>query len=171
MQDDVISKTKRKQAMQALQDLGEELIGLSEEKLVSLPLDEDLRAAVLEGKRLHGREALRRQRQYIGRLMREVDAAPIREAIEALRGESQAAKARLHLTERWRERLLGDPSAFGEFVQRYPGVDAQWLLGLVRNAIEEHAHDRPPKSARALFRLLREVIEQVPASPDTEPDS
>ena len=81
------SKTERKKAVHALQDLGVELVALSEEQLAAIELPERLRDAVLEAQRITSREARRRQLQYIGKLMRKVDAAPIRAALAALRAQ------------------------------------------------------------------------------------
>src|SRR5688572_18221589 len=105
---DELSKTKRKRAMLDLQDLGEELTGLNHEQLDELALPELLLEAILEARRLNKFGARRRQLQYIGRLMREVDAQPIREKLDTLRGSSRAHAAWLHKVERWRDRLLTD---------------------------------------------------------------
>jgi ribosome-associated protein len=80
------SKSEKKRAFLALQKLGEELITLRESELQSLPLDEDLREAVMEARRIKARGALRRQKQYIGKLMGALDdTQQIREALERLR--------------------------------------------------------------------------------------
>ena len=79
------SKSAKKREYLALQKLGEELIGLREADILALPLDDDLRAAVLDARRMKARGALRRQRQYIGRLMRHADAESIRRALARVR--------------------------------------------------------------------------------------
>ena len=79
------SKSQRKKEVHALQDLGVELVALSDERLAALELPERLRDAVMEARRITAREARRRQLQYIGKLMRKVDAEPIRAALAALR--------------------------------------------------------------------------------------
>lgn len=81
-----LSKTQRKKAMHALQSLGEALVGLSADQLERLDLPEALHEAVVEASRIRSREARRRQLQYIGRLMRDVDAERIAEALARLRG-------------------------------------------------------------------------------------
>jgi len=82
------SKSARKRAYLALQKLGEELVTLRESDLKAMPLDEELRDAVLEARRMKARGALRRQKQYIGKLMGRLDPEPIREALERLRRKS-----------------------------------------------------------------------------------
>jgi len=79
------SKSARKRDYLARQRLGEELIPLQEYELRSLGLGEDLVDAVLEAKRMKKHGALRRQKQYIGRLMGRIDPEPVREALERLR--------------------------------------------------------------------------------------
>lgn len=88
MDDTKPSKSARKRAYLALQKLGEELITLRESDLQAMPLDEELRDAVLEARRIKAHGALRRQKQYIGKLMGRIDPEPIREALERLRRNS-----------------------------------------------------------------------------------
>ena len=88
MDDTKPSKSARKRAYLALQKLGEELITLRESDLQAMPLDEELRDAVLEARRIKAHGALRRQKQYIGKLMGRIDPEPIREALERLRRSS-----------------------------------------------------------------------------------
>ncbi|OGA03038.1 MAG: hypothetical protein A3I00_06390, partial [Betaproteobacteria bacterium RIFCSPLOWO2_02_FULL_64_12] len=109
------SKTRRKKEMHELQVLGERLVELHPEQLAHLALPEDLRDAVLEAGRIPGREARRRHLQYIGRLMRGVDPAPIRDGLEILDGRSREQVARQHAIERWRGRLLAEDGALQEF--------------------------------------------------------
>lgn len=156
--DDFISKTRRKKEMLALQELGEELVTLNAEQLHELALPDALLQAVLEAKRLTKFGALNRQRQYIGRLMRDVDATPIRDKLAVWRGVSARHTAWLHRVERWRERLLSDDRALDAFAREYPAADLQRLRALIRNAQSEAAAGRPPKSFRALFQALRGVV-------------
>lgn len=158
------SKTRRKQDMHALQALGAALVELGAAQLAAIEMPEALRDAVLDAKRLSGREARRRQLQYIGRLMREVDAAPIRAKLAELQGHSREATAALHRIERWRERLIADDDAHTEFASAHPGADLQRLRALVRNAREEQAHaeqqgGRPPRAFRELFHEIKRIIE------------
>ena len=153
-----ISKTQRKREMQALQNLGEELVALSPDKLAGLDLPARLLDAVLEAKRISKFGALRRQMQYLGRLMRDADADVIRSQLDAWKGTSVAETARLHAIERWRTRLIGDELALGELLDQFPRADAQRLRSLIRNVKREAAAGKPPKSFRELFQELREII-------------
>ncbi len=116
-----------------------------------------LREAVLEAQRIRSREGRRRQLQYIGRLMREVDTEAIAARLAYLKGESDAARAEFHALERWRTRLLADEAALADWLAAYPASDVQRLRQLIRNARREAAQGRAPHASRALFRLLREI--------------
>jgi len=152
------SKTQLKKQMHELQVLGERLVSLNADQLDVIGLPEDLRAALDEARRVPGRESRRRQMQYIGRLMRDVDPEPIREKLAAWDGVSREHAATLHGIERWRDRLLDDEAALGELLRERPGADAQRLRALIRNARAEREPARPPKSYRELFRLLRDIL-------------
>ncbi|MEW6312714.1 MAG: ribosome biogenesis factor YjgA [Pseudomonadota bacterium] len=157
------SKSQRKREVEALQDLGTELTRLSVDQLRQIELPEDLRNAVLEAKRITKNGAIRRQMQYIGKLMRNVDPAPIQASLDAWRGVSHTHNAWLHGLERWRERLLADEAALTELAQAHPGANLQRLRTLIRNARQERAAASPPKHFRELFQALRELIPE-PAS-------
>lgn len=161
------SKSQRKRESTALQDTGAALVKLSADRVRKLDLPEALRVAVLEAQRLRSHGALRRQMQYIGKLMRDVEAAPIEAQLAAIRGESSSAKAEFHALERWRERLLADDGALTEWLARHPDGDAQQLRQLIRGARKETTEGKPPRSSRALFRMLRE-LEGAPASADED---
>ncbi len=152
------SKTKIKKQMLELQDLGKTLTELSKEKLRDLDLEENLREAILEFKRMTKFGALNRQLQYIGRLMREVDPAPIQAKLDAWNGVSRQHTAWLHQVEQWRDRLLEQPDALTELLAAHPEADAQHLRTLIRNAQKEKELLKPPKSYRELFQILRDVI-------------
>jgi ribosome-associated protein len=158
MTDELPSKTRRKREMHELQALGAELVDLNDDQLSSMRLPEPLRDAVLDARRMSRHEARRRQLQFIGKIMRSVDAGPIREQLAAWKAVSRAHTARLHLIERWRARLLEDEQAIAELLREHPRADATRLRTLVRNAKREQAAGQPPKSFRALFRLLSEII-------------
>ena len=152
------SKSQLKRAMQALQDLGEELVNLPGQKLDKLDMPEALYDAVREARRITKHEARRRQMQYIGRLMRDLDTEGIAEQLAEIKGESDAAKATFHAVERWRDHLIADDAALTAWLAEHPGEDAQSLRNLIRNARKEAAAGKPPKSSRELFRRLREQL-------------
>jgi ribosome-associated protein len=153
------SKTHRKQEAAALQKTGEQLVKLSAEQLQQMGLPDDLLEAVLEAQRTKTNAAIVRQMQYIGKVMRKFDAEPIRARLRELdlaRGRQAALHNEL---ERWRERLLADDAALGEWMAACPGADAARLRALIRSARKELAENGPPKSSRELFRVLRETLE------------
>lgn len=156
--DQPISKTLRKKNMHALQRLGEQLVALNPAQLEQLGLAEKLRDAVIEARKLKKNEARRRQMQYIGRLMRGIEAAPIRQRLDSLLGPQKQHQAWLNLIERWRERLLQDEAGLGEFRDFYPQADLQLLCILVGDAKREALLSLPPKNYRELFRELCKLI-------------
>jgi ribosome-associated protein len=163
-----LSKTKRKQAMDELQELGEELVTLSTDRIKKISIPEDLRDAVREAQRMTRHdEARRRQMQYIGKLMRNVEAEPIRAALALVRGESASETAKLHRLEQLRTDLLADEKVLHAIATRYPSVDLQHLRSLRRAALKEHEQNKPPRSYRAIFQLFKELENATPDEADT----
>lgn len=153
------SKTKVKQQMHDLQDLGAELVALGKDQLAQLDLPETLRDAIREMHRINKFGARSRQMQYIGKLMRGVeDTAPIIARLNAWKGVSQQHTAHLHQLERWRDRLLESDGALTELLAAYPQTDVQHLRALIRNTKKEQEAGKPPKSYREIFQVLREII-------------
>lgn len=150
-----VSKTRKKAEMHELQELGSALVQLSRDQLKRIALPEDLLSAVIEWQRFSKHEAKRRQLQYIGKLMRQIEPEPIREGLALLRGESAAETARLHRLERLRERLLEDEKTLHEIAEHWPGADLTHLRNLRRNALKEKESSKPPKSFRAIFQALQ----------------
>ncbi len=157
MTDEPVSKTRRKRDMHELQALGERLVALPAAQVDSMHLPADLALAVQEAKAITSHGARRRQMQYIGRLMREVDPAPIAERLAALDGHSAAAAAQHRRIELWRTRLLADDAALTEFAQEHPAADLQALRAAIRNARREQKEARAPRAFRELYRLLRDA--------------
>lgn len=158
MQDSAVppaSKTKRKKEMLDLQALGAALVELPESQLAAMDIADELRAAVLEARRIKAHEGRRRQLQYIGRLMRDVDPAPIRAQLDAILGYSAQEAARHRRLEALRERLVADDAALTDYVAGRAGADLQGLRTLIRNARREQKEGRPPRAFRELFRVLK----------------
>lgn len=151
------SKTKKKEAMHELRDLGAELVELSVGQLKRINLPEDIYETVRECQKITAHGARRRQIAYLGKLMRGVDDEPIREGLALLRGESSAETARLHRLERFRTRLLEDENFLSEIAALWPQVDLQHLRQLRRNALKEQETNKPPKNFRAIFQVLQEL--------------
>lgn len=150
------SKSQRKRESTALQDLGEALVALPEDRLVKIDMTDSLRDAVREARRITRHEARRRQMQYIGKLMRSVDPQPIQAALDDITGVSAAATERMHRLERLRQRLLDEESvALDEIAATYRSADLQQLRQLRRNALKEHEQNKPPRAFREIFRMLK----------------
>lgn len=152
------SKSQLKREMTALQKLGEELVNEPRDRVMRVPMPEDVRDAILECQQIRDHEGRRRQLQYVGKRMRlleehELDA--IRKTIDSWRGASKADTAALHALERWRDRLLADDKALTTLRDQYPSVDMQQLRTMIRNARREQAEGKPPKAYREIFQVLR----------------
>jgi ribosome-associated protein len=141
--------------MHELQTLGVELVELSESQIAGLQIPEKLREAVLAAKRITAHEGKRRQLQYIGRVMRDIEPGPIRAQLDALVGHSAQEAARHRRMEALREKLLAHDDALTAYVAEHPGADLQALRTLIRNARREQKEGRPPRAFRELFRLLK----------------
>lgn len=159
--DDFISKTRRKKDATALQVMGKELVQLSPERLARIVMPESLREAVVECKRLNKHEAIRRQMQYIGKIMRDIDAEPIAAQLAAMKAPTARDNALFHLAEKWRLELLEDPEAITRFTQSFPAVDAAELRRLVEATRHERAKGSGPKRFRELFHVVNEAIKQA----------
>ena len=161
------SKTRRKRDAEALQALGEDLAELPGEVLATLGLPDRLLQALEEYGRISSHEARRRQRQFIGKLMRDVDPAPLQAFLDARRRPAREAARLFRLSERWRDRLVaeGEP-ALQAFFAACPGLDVAVLSAAVTAAREGRSG-----ASKRLFRLIRTAIEAGVAgeeSPDGE---
>jgi ribosome-associated protein len=163
------SKSRVKREMLALQKLGEALMDLPEHELRALPLPENLREAIELARSLSKRGALYRQKQYIGRLMREVDTEAIERAVASTH-ERRLAEARdFHHIESWRDRILADgESAVDEFLMRHPNADRQRLRALLRQARRARVEADSRRARRTLFRYLREILAASKAEADPD---
>lgn len=156
------SKSELKRQAHALQELGEALLELPDERLVALPISETLLDAVRELKRTRSHEGRRRQMQYVGKLMRHADTEPLREAVAALQlGRAQNTLS-LHRAERWRDELLADDDALTRWVAQHPQTDAQQLRSLVRAARKDALtppEQRHGRSYRELFQFIKQAVQ------------
>lgn len=154
------SKTKIKKQMHDLRDLGEELTELGKDQLAQLDIPESLRDAIKDMHRIKSFGAKRRQLQYIGKLMRDVEIDPIVAKLNTWKGTSQQHIGYMHQIERWRERLLEGDAALTELLAAYPDTDVQRLRTLIRNSLKEREAGKPGKNFREIFQILRETIPQ-----------
>lgn len=155
-----VSKSQLKRESHALQSMGEELVKLPAAKLAKIPMPDELAEAVALARKIKARGGLKRQLQYIGKVMRNIDAEPIEQALANLKDAAGKEAAKFHRLEQWRDRLVeeGD-TALGELLDAFPEADRQHLRQLIRNAQREAAKHKPPKSAREIFRYLRGLTE------------
>lgn len=162
------SRSQLKREAEAVQALGRQLVELPASRYAAvmgkLELPEALREAIATCRGINARGGRKRQLQYIGKLMRGIDVAPIRKALDALEGKDAEQNALLHRLERWRERLIAEgDAALAELVNEFPGADRQPLRQLVMKARKERDEAKPPAAARALFKALRELVDNPPA--------
>jgi len=158
--DDFISKTRRKKEMHGLQKLGKELVELSPETLARIDMPETLREAVMECKRFNKHEAIRRQMQYIGRIMRDIDAEPIAAQLAQMKAPSARDTALFHLAEKWRTELVDDPAALDRFSRDFPDADPSRLRTLVEKTRADRASGKGPRSFRELFHFVNAAVQQ-----------
>lgn len=157
------SRSQKKRDSTALQLQGEEIAALAPAARAALPLPPDLAEALSHHDAIGSHEGRRRQRQYIGRLMREMDEEQrgrLLEALDATRGASLAAAGFLREIEARREALLSPEAkereaALADCLEACPDLERGRLLHLIEAALAERQKNRPPKHARELFRYLR----------------
>jgi ribosome-associated protein len=161
-----ISKSQRKRDLDELKALGWKLLEFSDDALRQLLLPDKLLEAIRTAKKISSHGARKRQMQYIGKLMRDIDAAPVRAAVEAREHQQDVNTRAFHLIEELRDRLIaGGDSAIPEVLAQFPRTDRQHLRKLVRQARNEHETRQPPRAARQLFRYLRE-LQELQEQPD-----
>jgi ribosome-associated protein len=158
------SKSQRKRDMHDLQELGESLTELPVSRLDKLDMPENLMDALREFHRTRSFEGKRRQMQYIGKLMRGVDDAPLRAAVAEFHLGSARQTLALHEAERWREELIASDDAITRWIAEHPGTDVQRLRQMVRAARQDaklQAQDpagtpaRRSRSYRELFAVVK----------------
>lgn len=158
------SKSALKRESHSLQKMGETLAELPPSVLKNLPLPERLREAIEHLQSITARGAARRQRQYLGKVMRNVDPGPIQAALDALEQKAQRERNQFHAVERWRDRFLDEGETVAtEFIERYPDTDRQRLRSLARSVTGAVSDEQRSKAARSLFKYLREIMVTVPA--------
>ena len=164
------SKTQLKAEADEKQALGEALLTLRADLMARLELPEKLLDAIAQARRISNFEGRRRQMQFIGKLMRPLDAEPIRAAIdEQLNGSAQLTLA-LHQAEQWRDKLVASDDALGDWLTEYPDTDSQQLRALIRQARKDAKPEKPGdaprhgKSYREIFQLVRQAMNKEPGA-------
>ncbi len=153
-----VSKSEIKRDAEDLKQLGEKLVNLTKANLTKVPLDDSLKDAIELAQRLQ-KEARRRQLQYIGKLLRSIDAEPIREALEKIENKHNQQQAMLHKLEILRDELVakGDV-ALTDLLNEHPSADRQHLRNLIRAAQKEKEQNKPSKAYREIYQILKTLI-------------
>lgn len=153
------SKTARKREASHAQDLGKKLAALKQEQLEQFDLPDKLSSAIADYQRFPSRGAQRRQLQFIGRLMRDLDLAAIENRLADLEGQSAAARYQFAQLEQWRDRLIEETDALTSFIEAYPQVDRQQLRQLVKKVRAAADEEQRKGPARQLFRFIRDTAQ------------
>jgi len=167
------SKSQLKREMTALQELGEELVSQPKDRVMRVPMPEDVREAILDCQKIKDHEGRRRQMQFVGKKMRtleEDEIAAIQAVLDSWKGASKAETAAMHALERRREKLLADDKALTELKQQHPEADVQHLRTLIRNARKEQVEQKPPKAYREIFQILKQLQQSASAQASDEHD-
>ncbi|MBW2567978.1 MAG: DUF615 domain-containing protein [Deltaproteobacteria bacterium] len=158
MDDDRKSRTQKKNEAKALQKLGERLIALSSEQLERINISNDLRNAVIVAEKTKSHGAKRRQLQYIGTLMRNINPEPIQNALENIRLGDHQKTLVFKKIEKWRDELKeGNKVFIEEIIDNCPDAERQRLTQLARNACNEYKAGKGVKFSRILFRYLKQI--------------
>jgi ribosome-associated protein len=171
------TRTDLKKESAELQKLGEDLLNLAADPMAKLALPDRLVEAIAEAKRITNFEGKRRQMQFIGKLMRQLSPEQIeaiRAALQAQHMPSRQETALLHHAEKWRDQLIANDDAVGQWLNLHPATDSQQLRSLVRQARKDAKPEKPgeaPRHGRAyreIFQLVREALEGKDANPTEE---
>jgi len=155
-----VSKSELKRDCHALTDLGVDLTELPENQLKTIPMSDSLLNAVMEAKKIHKHSAIKRQRLYIGKLIRKDDWETIQQHVEKFKEPLQQQNAVFKSMENWRDRMLSEgDKAVNDFIGEHHNADRQKLRQMVKNASKEKQLEKPPAHARKLFKYIREIIE------------
>ncbi len=158
MDDDHKSRTQQKNEARALQKLGEQLVTLSSEHLRGIDIQEGLLKAVMLARKTRSHEARRRQMQYIGTLMRNIDPEPIQNALKNIRHGGFHKTRAFKKIEKWRDEIKkGNRQVIEEILSNCPEAERQRLAQLARNARNSYKTGKGEKSSRTLFRYLKEI--------------
>jgi ribosome-associated protein len=154
-----LSKSARKREAASLQELGVKLSALPDQEIKALDLPENLFVALRDLRRLPSHGAQVRQRQYIGKLMRNIDPEPVLAKLAERKKRHDVEIRHFQQIELWRDRLLSEPAAaFEELLKEYPNADRATLAKLLEKAEKERAEQRSPVGARELFAFLRQLL-------------
>ena len=157
---DLPSRSQLKRENQELRDMGEQLVLLAKSQLEKIALDDSLKAAIKEARRLKNLDARRRQLQYIGKLLRNIDVTDIKYSLEKLNHQSQTFRQHFAKLEEWRDRFINEGNnAIEDFIAQYPQADRQQLRNLQRQASREKSQSKPSTASEKLFKYIRQLAD------------
>jgi len=157
-----VSKTRRKHECDDMQELGEKMITLNKEELSKINMDDELRRAIEEAQRMKSNGALKRQRQYIGKIIRNLDDETLEPQLNRILHMHDIHNAEFKRMEKWREAMMeGGDDVINNFMEQYPLTDRHHLRQLIRNAKKEKQNNKPPAAYRQIFKYIREISEQT----------
>jgi ribosome-associated protein len=172
------SRTDLKRESTELQKLGADLLELRADLLARLALSEKFKDAIADAKRITNFEGKRRQMQFIGKLMRQLEPdvlQAVRDALDEQANGSAAENLILHQSEIWRDRLIAEEDAAAQWIMKNPGTDTQQLRALIRQARKDAVPEKPGaavrhgRAYRDIFQLVREALTAVPESDELPP--
>jgi len=155
------SKSQLKRDSHHLVDVGEEILKLSKEDRESLPLGDELKEAINTALKIKSRSGLKRQRLYIGKLLRAMDSEAIEAQLRKIQHRHDTNTAHFKRLEKWRDNLIdNDKNTLNEVISHFPDIDRQHINQLIRAAHQEKKQDKPPAASRKLFKYLRELEDE-----------
>lgn len=159
------SRTEQKRESNELQKLGVDLLTLRADLLARLELSDKFRDAIADAKRITNFEGKRRQMQFIGKLMRLLEPEvleQIRQALDEQHNGSAQENLALHQAEQWRDRLIADEDAFGQWMGAFADTDSQQLRALIRQARKDAKPEKPGEALRhgRAYRDIFQIVRQ-----------
>lgn len=154
------SKSQLKRDSLHLTDVGEEILKLKAEDRHSLELPDEIEEAFVTALKIKSRSGLKRQRQYIGKLLRSIDSEDIESRLRKIQHSHDTNTAHFKRLEKWRDELIeNNKDTLNEVITRFPQVDRQHLNQIIRAAHQEKKQDKAPAASRKLFKYLRQLEE------------
>ena len=157
---DLPTKSQLKRENQELRDMGEQLVLLAKSHMEKISLDDHLREAIEEARRLKNYDARRRQIQYISKILRKIDTTKIKLSLEKLNQQSQTFRQHFKKLEKWRDRFINEGNnVIEEFVALYPSADRQQLRNLQRQALKEKLVNNSSPASEKLFKYIKLMVD------------
>ena len=151
----VISKTELKKDSKKIQEFGRRISELTINNIEAFKFPSNIYEATIGLKNIKSNSAKKRQVQYLGKLLREMDLTDAFLIMKQLKVSSQKEIQRNHIIEDWRDKLLSNNDSITQFVDEYPKIDRQSLRQTISNAQKDN---KSPKYSRQLFKLIKDII-------------